>query len=387
MGLFRMPSLGSDMEAGTLVEWLVQPGDEVQRGDVVAVVETQKGAIEIDVFESGTVCELRAKIGQTLPVGAPLAVIGEEDETAPDVEPEPPALAPQTDVMPTRVVSDVQETPSSGHGRASPAARKAAEQAGINLADVQGTGPAGAVVLSDLPDMTAQKPAAKEKSRDTLTDMRRAVAAAMARAKREIPHFYLSQTIDLEPASAWLAARNADRPPAERLLIGALYVKAAALAAEAVPVLNGHFVDDAHHPSAKAHVGMAISLRGGGLVAPAIPDVGPRKIDEVMTALRDLTARARAGRLRSSEFTLGTLTVSSLGDAGPETMTGVIFPPQVALLAIGTPVTRPWIVDGEIAPRRVVTVTLSADHRVCDGRAASKFLVKLEQTLTCPEDL
>lgn len=388
MGLFTMPSLGSDMEAGTLSEWLVTPGDHVSRGDVVAVVETQKGAIEIECFEAGLVEELRAEVGAEVPVGAPLALVlapGEERpvESAPEL-PTPHRPAPRPLSPPPPQGSDSIA--------ASPAARVRARELAIELAGLTGSGPGGAILLADVappapivpPGPVAAMPGPRATAQ---TEMRRAIAAAMTRAKREIPHFYLSVTMDVQPARDWLDARNAGRPPDGRLLLGALFVRAVVLAAQAVPVMNGHYRDGAFHPASGVNVGVAVALRGGGLVAPALIDADRLDLAGTMAGMRDLVMRARAGRLRGSEMSEGTITVSSLGETGAEAMAGVIFPPQVALVGIGAPQLRPWVVAGEIVPRQVVTVTVSVDHRVSDGRQAARFLAAFEQQIATPEGL
>ncbi|SPF75791.1 Dihydrolipoyllysine-residue acetyltransferase component of pyruvate dehydrogenase complex [Aliiroseovarius pelagivivens] len=383
-----MPSLGADMEAGTLVEWLIKPGDEVHRGDVVAVVETQKGAIEIESFETGVVTELLASIGQTVPVGEELARFGPDDAPASPPAPAPTEKQPRVADTPEPAAQTIRPAaPILATGtRASPAARHAAHDLGLDLSTLQGSGPEGAVVLADVEAQapsTPQTPPAK----GGLSEMRQAVAAAMVRSKREIPHFSVSHTIETQVVSDWLALRNADRPPSERVLLGAAIVKATALAARSVKTLNGHFTDGAFVASDEVNIGVAIALRGGGLVAPALQRADTMTLDKVMTGMRDLVTRARAGRLRGSEMTRGTLTLSSLGEKGAETMTGVIFPPQVALLAVGAPQVRPWIDQGSVVPREVTTFTLSADHRVCDGRQGSKFLTTLEDLLSNPEEL
>ena len=403
MGVFRMPSLGADMEDGTLAEWMVKPGDSVKRGDIVAVVETQKGAIEIEVFEDGTVRELAADVGQKLPVGAPLAVIlGEGEapparpEPAPEPEPEPePERKPQAEPEPEAVTAPrpapaapkaavAVSPPREGGPAASPAARKRAAELGVDLGGVTGSGPGGAIVLADVeaPPASAEAP---RKPKSPFDEMRRAIAAAMTRSKQTIPHFYVSETMDLQPATDWLAAHNADAPPTARILMGAIFVRAAALAAKAVPSTNGQFTDGAFHPSDTVNAGVAIALRGGGLVAPALIGADGLTLAETMQGMRDLVTRARAGRLRGSEMTSGTITVSSLGDGGAEAMAGVIFPPQVALVGIGTPCIRPWVVEGAVVPRTVVSVTLSVDHRVCDGRQAAAFLEAFRAHLANPE--
>ena len=398
MGIFTMPSLGADMEAGTLVEWLVKPGDEVRRGDAVAVVETQKGAIEIECFQSGKVLELQASLGATLPVGAPLALIlgpGEAVEAPEEPqEPETPADGATSETKPVPTMADMPAVAPGlsvatqmpcGAIAASPAARVRARELGIDLATVKGSGPIGAVLLTDL---EARKPAvARGKAAPAMMDMRKAIAAAMARSKQTIPHFYLSETIDVQPALEWIEARNADRPPSDRLLLGALFVRATALAAAKVPSVNGQFVDGTLHSTDRVNAGVAVALRGGGLVAPALIDAGAMSVDETMAGMRDLISRARAGRLRSSEMTEGTITISSLGETGAEAMVGVIFPPQVALVGLGAPKLRPWVVDGAVVPRTVVTLTLSVDHRVSDGRQAARFVAEFQSQIASPETL
>ena len=419
MGSFTMPSLGADMEAGTLVEWLVKPGDEVHRGDVIAVVETQKGAIEIECFEDGKVLELQADLGATLPVGAPLALILGPGETTPEPKgPEAPAVAARPEaVLASAIATKPEAAPDQGVAdkldaaprpavageakaapgpafvaplpgsatAASPAARVRARDLGIDLATITGSGPAGAVLLSDLE--TPKPAAARGQTASPMVDMRKAIAAAMARSKRTIPHFYLSETIDVQSAREWVEARNADRSPSNRLLLGALFVRATALAAAKVPSVNGQFVDDTLRPSDRVNAGVAVALRGGGLVARALINANAMSVDETMAGMRDLVFRARAGRLRSSEMTEGTITISSLGETGAEAMAGVIFPPQVALVGLGAPKLRPWIVDGAVVPRTVVTLTLSVDHRASDGRQAARFIAEFQSLIASPETL
>lgn len=383
-----MPSLGSDMESGRLVEWLVAPGDKVGRGDVIAVVETQKGAIEIETFDEGTVTELTATMNKDLPVGAPLAVILSEGEQATEavLAPAPKAPEPTKAVTPAAPVA-APLAPAAGPRPASPAARKRAAELGLDLGGLSGSGPGGAILLEDVERAT---PAAmpSRSAIDPAEEMRKAIAAAMSRAKRTIPHYYLSETIDVDPAMRFLEERNADKPPAERILLGALFVRAASLAAGQVVEMNGHYTDESGFaPSKEVNTGVAIALRGGGLVAPALMDAANLSLAETMSGMRDLVSRARAGRLRASEMTRGTITISSLGEAGAEAMTGVIFPPQVALVGLGAPHLRPWIVDGQIVPRHVVTLTLSADHRVSDGRRGARFITAFATFLKDPEAL
>jgi pyruvate dehydrogenase E2 component (dihydrolipoamide acetyltransferase) len=217
--------------------------------------------------------------------------------------------------------------------------------------------------------------------------MRAAIAAAMSRSKREIPHLYLATTVDMSRLLGWLAAENEKRGVETRLLPIALLLKGVAQAVVEVPDVNGFWIDSAFRPGTGVHVGCAVALRGGGLVAPALHDVDRKDLDTVMRELRDLITRARAGALRSSELSDSTITVTNLGDLGVETAFGIIYPPQVALVGLGRVVQRPWVFDGRVEPRPVMTASVSADHRAVDGRRAGLFLSAIERWVQKPETL
>jgi pyruvate dehydrogenase E2 component (dihydrolipoamide acetyltransferase) len=274
--------------------------------------------------------------------------------------------------------------------RASPAARKLAEERGIDLSKVTGSGPGGAITYADVEQHLGAVVAPPDKKRAPgldLNAMRTAIAAAMARSKREIPHYYLEHQVDVTPCEHWLAQKNAALPPDNRLLIGALTIKAVGLAARRFPAFNGFYRNDKFEPAAAVHVGVAIAIRGGGLAAPALHDADQLSLDELMSRMRDLVQRTRAGRIRSSEISDSTITISSLGERGVEALYGIIYPPQVAIIGIGKTVTRPWVVDGAIGPRSVITITLSADHRVSDGHAGALFLAEIGKLLQEPDKL
>lgn len=217
--------------------------------------------------------------------------------------------------------------------------------------------------------------------------MRAAIAAAMSRSKREIPHVYLSTTIDMTAAAAWLAAENQQRSVERRLLPIALLVKAVAAGLADVPELNGFWIDGRFKPGDGVHVGCAIALRGGGLVAPAIHEANRKDLDAIMRELVDVTARARQGSLRSSELSDPTITVTNLGELGVEQAYAVIYPPQVAIVAFGRMMQRPWVVQDRVEPRTTVTATVSADHRAIDGRRAGQFLAAVDGYLQKPAAL
>jgi pyruvate dehydrogenase E2 component (dihydrolipoamide acetyltransferase) len=412
-----MPSLGADMEAGTLVEWLKKPGDAVKRGDVVAVVETQKGAIEIEIFEAGVLERILVQPGEQVPVGTPLATLRTNGATpGPSALPQNvtgPAKAPlelvpakrPPETPPPEAAGEITppleerrpeiaalETGGGVHLHASPAARRRAAELGLDLADVRGTGTEGAITLADI-EAAARARTGREPSRRAPRtgfdpgQMRKAIAAAMARSKREIPHYYLTHTVELRHALTWLEAANRERPPTERLLPAALFLKATSLALRKVPELNGFWEKDALRPEAGIHVGWAIALRGGGLVAPAIHEADAQPLPDLMAALRDLVHRARSGGLRSSELANPTATVTSLGERGAETVIGVIYPPQVAIVGFGRIVERPWAIDGALAVRPLVSISLAADHRASDGHRGSLLLAEIERLLQEPEAL
>ena len=289
----------------------------MRRGDIVAVVETQKGAIEIDIFEDGVIERWLVEPGTTVPVGTPLALIAGGRPAAavkaPEVPPIPAAPAP---AAPPRV----EPPPAAGRARASPAARRLASERGIALSGLSGSGPGGAILYADVERAAAgAAPGPALTKRLDLKEMRRAIAAAMARSKREIPHYYLSTTVDLTGALAWLEAANAARSPAQRLLLAALLLKAVARALGEAPEFNGFFTAEGFQPGSGIHIGTAIAIRGGGLVAPAIRDADKLPLDELMARLRDLVTRARSGALRSSELSDPTITVTNLGERGVET--------------------------------------------------------------------
>ncbi len=329
---FLMPTLGADMEAGTLVAWRKQPGESVHRGETLAEVDTDKGVIDVEVFQDGVIDSLLVGPGTKVPVGTPLATIRENGELA---GAEPPA---------------------------------AAEAAGVQT-----------------PNAPIGQPATTQADRQAR--MRRAIAMAMSRSKQEIPHFYLATTIDVAAVVAFVAARNDRLPPAERLLLGAVFLKAAARAVRAVPEVNGRWLNDAVELLPKVNIGLAVSLRGGGLVILTLRDPAAQPLPSLSQQIRELTQRARAGRLKASELADATLTVTSLGDRGVDAVWGVIYPPQLAIVGFGTVAKRPVVVADRVEARPAVTATLAADHRALDGHRAGLYLNAIAEQLQQPEEL
>jgi pyruvate dehydrogenase E2 component (dihydrolipoamide acetyltransferase) len=391
MAEFLMPILTADMSAGTLIEWRKKPGDAVKRGDTIAVVETDKGLIDVEAFTPGVLEKIIVQPGTTVPTGTVLAIIREEAPagapTAAAVPPPPPAPSPSVITAASPWVAPAPP----GRLRISPLARRLAAELGIDPATVRGTGAGGAIRGEDVEQAAAARAAAPAgKPRGTLdrqTRARQAIAAAMSRSKREIPHYYLATTIDLQRAMTWLAVENLKRSVPDRLLYGVLLIKAVALALKEVPELNSVWRGAEAVRSEAIHVGVAISLRGGGLIAPALHDTAGQSLGDLMRSFRDLVLRARSGGLRSSELSDPTITVTSLGEQGVESVFGVIFPPQVAIVGFGKVVERPWVVGGAIVARPLVTATLSADHRVSDGHRGGLFLAAVDRLLQEPGGL
>ena len=420
-----MPQLGADMTSGKVVAWLKRPGERIQRGDIIAIVETDKANVDVESFIEGVLEKILVQPGdEWLLVGTPLALIRAEAGTepaGPALAP-PPAPLPQTAVRAVAVPAALAPTvaapaalpPTAAAGeraRVSPAARKRALELRLDPAALAGTGPQGRVTLADVEraaqgvertaqgaewpargvEWPAQGAAAQAAPADTSAArqlrMRVAIAGAMARSKREIPHYYLACTIDLGRALAWLTERNAGRAVTERLIYAVLLIKAAALALREVPELNGFWIDNRAQQSEAIHAGIAISLRGGGLVAPALRHADQQPLDDLMRGFQDLVKRARAGSLKSSEVTDPTVTITSLGERGVDSVFGIITPPQLALVGFGTPLERPWVVAGQVVPRPLLMATLSGDHRATDGHRGALFLAAVDRLLQQPEGL
>jgi pyruvate dehydrogenase E2 component (dihydrolipoamide acetyltransferase) len=391
---FVMPSLGADMDAGTVTQWLVGPGDRVRRGDIVAVVDTDKADVDVEIFEDGVIDRILVPEGEKVAVGTPLATLTAPSGPAAAPAPSAPEPAPPARPAPAAPGPRPGRTPS-------PVLRRLARHLDVDLDAVTGSGPSGAITRADIeaaasgappperavapvPEpMAAVEPGATDRDRA----MRAAIARLMARSKREIPHYYLATEIDFSRARTWLEHTNAQRPVAERMLPAVVLIKAVALATRQVDGVNGSFVDDRYVAADVVNVGIAISLRGGGLIAPAIPDTDHKTLDQLMDELRSLVARTRGGRLRSSEMSGSTITVTNLGDQGVQLVHGVIYPPQVALVGFGKIAERPWADQGMLGVRPVVGATLAADHRASDGHAGSRFLAAIDKLIQDPERL
>lgn len=382
---FTMPSLGADMEDGKLVEWRVKSGDFVKRGDIIADVDTQKGLIEIEVFNEGTIAELIVKEGEKVPVGTVMAKIIPVGEKV--------SVKKKSGIKkePIKQKINMGSIKVDDRLKISPLAKKLAKDKGIDLSTIKGSGPEGSIVKKDIDLAVAKKVESHVevtggKKEIAAEGLRAAIASAMTKSNREIPHFYLETRIDMSKALNWLRESNRQRELKDRLLTVVLLIKATAKAIKEVPSVNA-FWENGLHLKDTINIGFAVSLREGGVVIPAIPEVDKKSLNQLMALLKDLIPRARALQLRSSELSESTITVSNIGEGSTDKVFGVIYPPQVAILGFGNIVEEAWAEEGKLSCRPVVHVTLAADHRAIDGYLGSRFLMALKKNLQKPEAL
>lgn len=447
--VFAMPSLGADMDEGRVVEWLIAPGDHVERGQIVVVVETEKSDIEVEVFEAATVGELLVGEGEQVAVGTPIATMlpdqpashRQETTHVPSAPMTIPTTIPTTAPTPTSTPTSTSTAapapastmqPAAPVSLRSPVLRHLAEELHVDPARVHGSGPGGRIgrtdiesaardterrvsprarwllreqgvadgLLRDLPgdrvvtgddvialgaqstpvdaDTAAR---AADRAAERRAAMRRHIAGLMQRSWHEIPHFHVAKRLDLSPANERLTAINEDRPPAERIVPGALLLCAAARAAAATPECNGWWRDDAFEPADRVELGVVLSLRTGGIIVPTIADADRMTPDEMMARLAELVQRARQGRLRGSDLGTASITVTSLGDRGGDAVFGVIHPPQVALVGFGAVRDELWPDGDGGAVRPTVDATLTGDHRAIDGLVGSRYLTRVQRLL------
>ena len=411
-----MPSLGADMTEGMLVEWLIKVGDRVKQGDVIAVLETQKGAIDMEVYHDGIITQLLVKPLKTVDVGTVLATIGgiatkkNTAEESPNESKQRRSIVKQVtteQIIDDRVLLSIEPLtdkqlikPRKSHTQklnistyvntvlASPVVRKIAKSQQLDLSAIQGSGSNGAVILKDIAQIT-QKSLLTDG--DLLTNMRSAISAGMTKSKQEIPHFYLSLDVPINKAQQWLQQSNYDKTPKEHILLIALLLKAIAITLRKYPSLNGFYRNNRFEQANEINIANVISLRTGGVVVPALLKVEQLSVPEIMFSVRDMTSRSRAiergERLRSSELMNATITITNMGERGADRVFGIIYPPQVAIIGFGKVNKVPQVCGDYINVGEQLTVCLSADHRVVDGMLAAKFLNSLAKILQKPGQL
>jgi pyruvate dehydrogenase E2 component (dihydrolipoamide acetyltransferase) len=412
-----MPQMGADMTEGTLLKWLKQVGDIVQRGDILAEIETDKATVELEAYEAGTLIKQLANEGDVVPVGDVIALLGEPSEAAPDVERKPPAETPArraiepeakkrvVDATPAAAPAVVAETEAGGRIRISPVAKRIAREAGIDVGGLRGSGPDGRVLRRDIeaaiasgmktapaadaPPATKPAPAAARPTAGApqgLSKMRQAIARRMTLSKQTQPHYYLTLDIDMTAALAFREQFNASATDEQRVSINDLIVKACAIALERHPKFNAEFSGDGlvHHDRVNVCIGVALD---DGLIAPALLDCQSKSLGRIAVESKDLINRAKTGSLKADEYSDGTFTITNLGAFGVETLIGIINPPQAAILGVGSVMPQAVVRDGQVVVRQVMKVALSADHRVSDGAEGARFIKEIQAVLEGPAAL
>ena len=389
----KVPTLGMDMEEATIVRWLVEEGAEVQKGDPILEIDTDKTSFEIEAPADGAIRAIRGEVGETLPVGATLAYVTAPGEEIPE-EPTPTeaALAEPAAQMETR-----REIPQSqpavadlANGRkvrASPAARRAAAQLGVSIDNVPGSGPYGRIYLSDVLGMEAEAPAEAPPAepapidaarREPLSRIRRLGAERTARSFSEVPHFYLTRDMEADRLVDLVQRLRGRMDPAPSLT--ELLVLAVSRTLKNHPRLNGRYADGGLEIHEDVNVGVAVAT-DEGLVVPVVLKADTLPLRELVPKVKALVRRARDHKLAPEELSGGTFTISNLGMMGIDTFDAIINTPEAAILAVGRVRTVPEWSDGEWVPRRVMSATLSVDHRVADGADGARFLLDLQEAL------
>jgi len=403
--LITMPKLGFDMAEGTLVEWVKKVGDAVAEGEVIAIIETDKANVEVTSFKAGILRQVLVEAGTVVPIGRPIAVIGSADEAIDlatlGVKQAAPPAKKEEKVVPTAPTPVAPAVAKAGPVIASPVARRMADELGIDLGQVQGSGPEGRIVKRDIEEylkMREQAPAkappppiltpsypptAEEYHVQPLTPMRQTIARRMTESKQQVPHFYITMEVDMEAALALRQQLNALLSEEASISVNDLLTKAAAVALKQFPNVNASFAGNEVRVHDRINIGIAVA-REAGLVTTVLRDADKKSLAQIAHESRELVARAREGRMKAEEMVGGTLTISNLGMFGVEHFIAIISPPQAAVLAIGAIQQVPVVKDGQLAVGTRLKATISADHRVTDGAEAARFMQAFKAALEEP---
>lgn len=405
-----MPRLSDTMEEGTLIKWHVSVGDTISSGDVLADVETDKATMELQSYDDGTVARLAVDEGQTLPVGALILVLTEEGESVEQAAAAAAAEAAAEAEQPSAAAATATMAPPTappGKAKASPLARKLAEEHGLDLGSIAGTGPGGRIVKRDIlaaaggapPAVTTAAPAAPvaaapatpprlEARTVPVSNMRKTIARRLVESKTTAPHFAVTVAVNMDPLLDVRHQVNATlQSQGVKLSVNDFVVRATAMALLQHPMVNASWTDDGIQLHGTINVGVAVALsqeKGGGLVVPTLRDVHHMSLEQISAQTRQLATKAREQGLTLQEMSDGTFTISNLGMLGVEHFEAIINPPQAAILAVGAAIEKPVVRDGRIVVGREMTCTLSCDHRVVDGAMAAEFLATLKQLLENP---
>lgn len=426
MAEITMPRLSDTMSEGTVARWLKQPGDTIEPGDILLEIETDKATMELEAFESGTLQKIIISEGQTVPIGEVIGMIGDGplDETAVASTPAPAsvtALTAKATATPTASTTMATEThversngsSTDGHIKASPLARRLASEYGIDLAQVQGTGPGGRIVRENVENFRKQGPVstpapvavptpptppttpiptpAASASADEvvpMSRMRRAIARAMTESKPGVPHIYVTMEIDMAEAMLLRKQINENGASDVKVSVNDMVIKAAAKALLKFPALNSSYAFGSdgqpgvvQHPH--VHVSVAVAIEDG-LLAPVVKDADTKSLGAIAADIRELAGRARDGKSKQTDLEGGTFQVSNMGMFNVVEFVSIISVPQAASLSVGAVRQTPVVRDGKIVVGQVMNVTLSVDHRVTDGATAAQYLQELKRLLEIP---
>ena len=405
-----MPQMGYDMREGTVVRWYKQEGETVDRGEVIADIETDKATVEFEAYTGGVLGRIVAEAGVAVPVGELIAIITEPGESVPEVAAPAASPAPAAPAAPAPAPSATEPEPpaapapaSDGGVRASPIARRLARERGIDLSLVTGTGPNGRITERDVETYQAAPAAAEPApspaatpapvqaaapadSRIELSRMRQTIARVTSDSKSSAPHFYVTAEIDMGKAMSLRRDVNDESDPENRVSVNDLMVKACALALAKHPKFNSFFRGDHLEVHGAMNIGIAIALESG-LILPGVSNCESKSLLQIAAATKDLIARANSGTLRNEEYSSTTFSISNMGMFDVESFTAIIYPPHAAILAVGSVKQQPVVRDGELAVGTMMKATLSTDHRVADGAEAAQFLMEIKRVLENPVSL
>lgn len=424
-----MPKLGFDMREGVLVRWLKEVGETVNKGDIVAEIESDKATLELESQVSGVLLKQMGAAGDVIPVGANLGVVGASGEDVASLNGGAPAKKEVAQEAPAAKVGDKDEgkaqpqdtakaapepeaaTPSAavseefpGGVKATPVARRLAKEKNVDLARVAATGPEGRIRKADVEAFLQAKPEVKapvaaapsapaptptpvtagaDDTEVPATRLRQAIARRMTESKTSVPHFYVTSEINMEAALALRKQINALLPEEEKVTVNDLIVKAVALALRDYPNLNASFAGDKFVRHNRINVGVAVAVEGG-LLTVVSKDTDKTAVSQIAAANKAMIARARSGKINPNDVEGATFTVSNLGAFDVENFIAIINPPDAAILAVGSARQVPIVKDGQLAIGTMMKVTISADHRVTDGAEAAQYLQKLKLLLENP---
>ena len=397
-----MPQMGYDMREGTVVRWHKQEGDTVDRGEVIADIETDKATVEFEAYTGGVLGRIVAEAGIAVPVGQLIAIITEPGEAVPEAAAPAPSAAPVAAPPapePTPAPAPSSAPSADGGVRASPIARRLARERGIDLALVTGSGPNGRITERDVENFQApaavpepapapslQPAPAPADSRIELSRMRQTIARVTSDSKSTAPHFYVTAEIDMGQAMSMRRDVNDASDPENRVSVNDLMVKACALALTTHPKFNSFFRGDHLEVHGAMNIGIAIALESG-LILPGVSNCESKSLLQIAAGTKDLIARANGGTLRNEEYSSTTFSISNMGMFDVESFTAIIYPPHAAILAVGSVKQQPVVRDGELAVGQMMKATLSTDHRVADGAEAAQFLMEIKRVLENPVSL